>query len=118
MTQAELTLTPINGETDPEALERLRRDLDEHVGPAAFAAAPAQEGAKGIEMALGSLVVSLMSAPGVAALVGVLKSHMDRNRTSEIEVSGPGGTIKLKLADDGPLAPEQIREMINRVLVA
>lgn len=115
----ELRLSILDGDTaaSPQEVETLRADLDLHVGPTAFLESSAQPGAKGIlGLDMATLAVSLLSAPALVALVNVLKSYFDSDRVTEIELSGPGGTAKLKLPPRHQISTDQIRQILDSVL--
>lgn len=117
----ELRLSVLDGEvsSSPAEVERLLTDLDQHVGPASFAPAPLQDGAKGMfGLDIATLMVSVVSAPATAALVQVLKSYFDSDRVTEIDISGPGGAAKLKLPPGHQMSSDQIRQVIDTVLGA
>lgn len=101
---------------DAELFEQLRRDIEQQVGPVEreTVAAPGAKG--GMLATLGTLAVAIISSQGLGALVGVLRSHLERGREYELEISGPGGTIKLKGADARRLTESEFVETLQRIL--
>jgi hypothetical protein len=97
-------------------IDGLRADIEQHVGPASFLAAEGGAGAKGIGIDLTTLAVSLLGTPAVVALVGVLKSYFESDRVTELELSGPGGSAKLKLPRGSQLSSAQIEEVLTKVM--
>ena len=116
MTEVRLEFPSGNGQTDPGDIDALRADLDAHVGATAFAKGVHREGEKSafaIDMAL---IVSLLGTPAVVALVGVLKSYFDRDRVTEIKLSGPRGSVELKLPAGNRLETADIKRALDSVL--
>jgi hypothetical protein len=100
-----------------EAADVLRRDLDQAVGEARYASGDAAAGAKGVPlMDVATICVSLLGTRAVVALVGVIKSWLDRDHGTELEVTGPNGTVKIKLPPGRRLADDEIRRALDRIL--
>ena len=116
MSQLRINLGDDRGAPDAAALDALRADVEQHVGPAEFLAAESEPGAKGIAVDLTTLAVTLLGTPAVVALVGVLKSYLETGRVAEIEVSGPGGSAKLKLPGGSHLSAAQIEHVLATVM--
>ncbi len=105
------------GRPDARALNLLKSDLQSEVGEAEYATAGLQAGGKGEPISL-AIVLGLLNAKAVAALVGVLRSHLARDESGEIEVSGPGGSVRLKLAKGQSLSDLDVAGYIERALAA
>ena len=116
MNRLEIT-TLWNGQAgDQELFEQLRRDIEMQVGPVERDTV-AVPGAKGAMLGtIASMAIAIISSQALAALVGILRSHLERGREYEMEISGPGGTIKLKGADARRLTEGEFRETLQQIL--
>lgn len=100
---------------DQDLFEQLHRDIEQQVGPVEREAV-AVPGAKGAVLGtMGSLAVAIFSSHALAALVGILRSHLERGREYEMEISGPGGTLKLKGADARRLTEAQFADALRQI---
>ena len=96
MAELRLEFPSSHAQADPGDIDALRADLDAHVGATSFAAAPPREGEKsGFAVDIGTLVITLLGTPAAVALVSVLKSYFDRDRVTEVKLSGPRGSVEL-----------------------
>lgn len=116
MDALQIRLVLPEGEGDPQALFDLRRDLDQHVGPAEFAEPERVPGEKGSAFEIATMVVTIISPAAVAALAEVVKSYFDRDRLTEIIVTGPKGTAILRLPPSAKLSAEEIRLSVEATL--
>ena len=117
MAELKLEFPSSQAQADPGEIDALRVDLDAHVGATSFAAGPPREGEKsGLSVDIATLVITLLGTPAAVALVGVLKSYFDRDRVTEVKLSGPGGSVELKLPAGSKLSTEQIQRAIDGVL--
>lgn len=98
--------------------ENLRLDLEREVGPTEWVRTKAPDGAKSAQELLqaGTIVVSILGTPALVALVSVLKSYIERDRTIEINIEGSGGTTTLKLPESSRLTTGEIQRIIESVL--
>lgn len=90
------------------------QDLERQVGEVAPATERA-DGAKGPVIDIATLAIAVLSTPAITALIGVLKSWIERDDRSEFVVEGPAGKISLKSADKN-LSHADMFAMIERVL--
>jgi hypothetical protein len=119
MAELRLEFPSSHAQADPGDIDALRADLDAHVGVTSFAEAPPREGEKsGLSVDIATLVISLLGTPAAVALVGVLKSYFDRDRVTEVKLSGPRGSVELKLPAGSKLSSEQIQRALDSVLGA
>ena len=117
MVELRLEFSSSQAKTDPEDIDALRADLDAHVGATCFAETPPREGEKsGLSMEIAALVVSILGTPAAVALVGVLKSYFDRDRVTEVKLTGPRGSVELKLPAGNQLSNEDIKRALDSVL--
>src|SRR5262245_12724840 len=117
MAEIRLAFPTSQAQADPGDIDALRADLDAHVGETAFAELPRKEGEKsGLTVDVATLVVSLLGTPAAVALVGVLKSYFDRDRVTEVKLSGPRGSVELRLPGGSRLSSEQIQRALDSVL--
>jgi len=115
MAGAAVRLQVLDPEADPERLEQLtaglRRELEEldveSVEPARAGVAP--EGTRGGELVeLGTLLVSLGTAPAVAGgLVAALRGWLGYKSSREVEVEYEGMTVRMK----GAASREDLRQL-------
>jgi hypothetical protein len=103
------------GAPDALLMNQLKRDLDRHVGDAAYQAGPSTPGTRGDPMTL-AFVLALLNAKAVVALVEVLKSYLSRDRTVEVELEGPGGKARFKASDPGVLKEMEMKDRIEAIL--
>lgn len=71
----------------------LQRDLTKHLGVVATSPpALAQEGERGDALAIGELLLTFMTSGMATALVGCLKTYLNREPTLNVRVLRPDGT--------------------------
>jgi len=117
MAELRLEFPASDAQADAGNIDALRADLDAHVGATSFAEAKPREGEKsGFSVDVATLVVSLLGTPAAVALVGVLKSYFDRDRVTEVKLSGSRGSVELKLPAGSKLSSEQIQRALDSVL--
>jgi hypothetical protein len=114
-----LRVTALNDSTGPSEINSLRADLNAHVGPTEFATSPRREGEKSaVSLDALTLIITLLGTPALVALVNVLKSYFDRDSGMELELEGPGGSVKLKLPVGSRLSADQIARALDSVIGA
>lgn len=117
MSEVEIQIVSGVAKADFAVIDDLRTDLNEHVGATSYREVPAKDGEKGpMGLDIATLAISLLGTPAVVALVGVLKSYFDRDRVTEIDLTGPGGSVRLRLPGGRQLADEDIRRALDSVL--
>lgn len=106
-------LSVTSSSVDSEDLNELTLDLcraindETEVTAEPAAASQSRPGDKGDAIAIGSIVLGLISSGGVVVtLVNVLKSYVERGRPIEIELEHPDGR-KLKIKANN-LQPDQL----------
>lgn len=114
MSILKISISNDGGSLEPSNALRLRHDVESHVGELVDEEAETP-GAKGLGMDMATFAVAILSSQAVTALIGVLKSWMERDDRGELTLEGPGGKLSVK-ASDKHLTGVDLAGLIDQVL--
>jgi hypothetical protein len=114
MADLRISLSHDDAPIDAAVVESLRQDLDRNIGSAEYTTDHVA-GAKGLAITdVATIAISVLSSQAVLALIGILKSHLERDRSAEIEIEGENGQkIHIKASDARSMNPDAFAEILT-----
>lgn len=98
MSGLKISIVDADGAPMRELLAELRDDIDRRVTPVEFDVAEAPSGSKGVAVDMTTLVIGALSSGAAVALVEVLKTYVQRGRSTFV-FKGPNGEASIDTAD-------------------